>query len=187
MRNTALDAGQSAGFRTSVLMAEPLLAGFGEAAIVRPGGDRIGRRGGRWGAEISVERDRYVLTTRRLRGADLFLEGMSVTGTEQAVLATVLAEGVTTIANAAMEPHVQDVCQCLNAMGARIEGTGTHDLTIHGVGALHGADYRIGPDYLEVGSLIGLAATRSSLRIANAHPQEHRMTGSCCAIRTGHW
>lgn len=185
VRNTAPDAGHSAGIRTSVLLAAPLLARFGEAAIVRPGGDRIGRRRldthllalRALGAEIAVERDRYVLTAPRLRGADLFLDEMSVTGTEQAVLAAVLAEGVTTIANAAMEPHVQDVCHCLNAMGARIEGIGTHDLTIHGVGALHGADYRIGPDYMEVGSLIGLAAaTRSGLRIANAHPQEHRMT-----------
>ena len=147
MRNTAPDAGHSAGIRTSVLLAAPLLARFGEAAIVRPGGDRIGRRRldthllalRALGAEIAVERDRYVLTARRLRGADLFLDEMSVTGTEQAVLAAVLAEGVTTIANAAMEPHVRDVCHCLNAMGARIEGIGTHDLTIHGVDALHGA------------------------------------------------
>ena len=185
VRNAPPDAGHSAAIRTAVLLAGPLLARFGHAAIARPGGDRIGRRRldthllalQALGAEIAVERDRYVLQARKLRGADLFLDEMSVTGTEQAILAAVLAEGVTTISNAAMEPHVQDVCHCLNAMGARIEGIGTHDLVIEGVTSLHGANYRIGPDYMEVGSLIGLAAaTRSSLRIAGAHPQEHRMT-----------
>ena len=185
VRNVPPDAGHSAAIRTAVLLAGPLLARFGHAAIARPGGDRIGRRRldthllalQSLGAEIAVERDRYVLQARQLRGADLFLDEMSVTGTEQAILAAVLAEGVTTISNAAMEPHVQDVCHCLNAMGARIEGIGTHDLAIEGVTSLHGANYRIGPDYMEVGSLIGLAAaTRSSLRIAGAHPQEHRMT-----------
>ena len=185
VRNVPPDAGHSAAIRTAVLLAGPLLARFGHAAIARPGGDRIGRRRldthllalQALGTEIAVERDRYVLQARKLRGADLFLDEMSVTGTEQAILAAVLAEGVTTISNAAMEPHVQDVCHCLNAMGARIEGIGTHDLVIEGVASLHGANYRIGPDYMEVGSLIGLAAaTRSSLRIAGAHPDEHRMT-----------
>ena len=185
VRDAAPDAAESAAIRTSVLLAAPLLARFGRAEIFRPGGDRIGRRRldthllalKALGADIAVERDRYLLRASRLRGADLFLDEMSVTGTEQAVLAAVLAEGTTTIANAAMEPHVQDVCRCLNAMGARIEGIGTHDLTIAGVPALHGARYRIGPDYMEVGSLIGLAAaTGSGLRIVDAHPHEHRMT-----------
>ena len=185
VRDAAPDAAKSASIRTSVLLAAPLLARFGRAEIYRPGGDRIGRRRldthllalQALGADIAVERDRYLLRASRLRGADLFLDEMSVTGTEQAVLAAVLAEGTTTIANAAMEPHVQDVCHCLNAMGARIDGIGTHDLTIFGVPALHGARYRIGPDYMEVGSLIGLAAaTGSGLRIVDAHPHEHRMT-----------
>ena len=185
VRDAVPDAEHSGSIRTAVLLAGPLLARFGRAAIARPGGDRIGRRRldthllalQALGAEIAVERDRYVLQAPRLRGTDLFLDEMSVTGTEQAILAAVLAEGVTTVSNAAMEPHVQDVCYCLNAMGARIEGIGTHDLVIEGVASLHGANYRIGPDYMEVGSLIGLAAaTRSSLRIAGAHPHEHRMT-----------
>ena len=185
VRDAVPDAEHSSAIRTAVLLAGPLLARFGRAAIARPGGDRIGRRRldthllalQALGAEIAVERDRYVLQAPRLRGTDLFLDEMSVTGTEQAILAAVLAEGVTTVSNAAMEPHVQDVCHCLNAMGARIEGIGTHDLVIEGVASLHGASYRIGPDYMEVGSLIGLAAaTRSSLRIAGAHPHEHRMT-----------
>ena len=185
VRDAVPDAEHSSAIRTAVLLAGPLLARFGRAAIARPGGDRIGRRRldthllalQALGAEIAVEQDRYVLQAPRLRGTDLFLDEMSVTGTEQAILAAVLAEGVTTVSNAAMEPHVQDVCHCLNAMGARIEGIGTHDLVIEGVASLHGASYRIGPDYMEVGSLIGLAAaTRSSLRIAGAHPHEHRMT-----------
>ena len=185
VRDAVPDAEHSSAIRTAVLLAGPLLARFGRAAIARPGGDRIGRRRldthllalKALGAEIAVERDRYVLQAPKLRGTDLFLDEMSVTGTEQAILAAVLAEGVTTISNAAMEPHVQDVCHCLNAMGADIEGIGTHDLVIKGVASLHGASYRIGPDYMEVGSLIGLAAaTRSSLRIAAAHPHEHRMT-----------
>ena len=171
--------------RSAVLLAAPLLARFGRARIAKPGGDRIGRRRldthllalRAMGAEIDVEPGRYTLSAKRLRGCDLFLDEMSVTGTEQAILAAVLAEGTTTIANAAMEPHVQDVCRCLNAMGARIEGIGTHDLAIEGVDNLHGARFDIGPDYMEVGSLIGLAAaTRSSIRITNARPQEHRMT-----------
>ena len=185
VRDELPDAALSARIRTSVLLAAPLLARFGRAQLARPGGDRIGRRRldthllalQAMGAEIAVEQDRYVLKAKRLRGRNLFLDEMSVTGTEQAIFAAVLAEGTTTIANAAMEPHVQDVCRCLNAMGARIEGIGTHDLAIEGVAALHGARFEIGPDYMEVGSLIGLAAaTGSSIRIARAHPHEHRMT-----------
>ena len=185
VRATTPDAELSSRIRTSVLLAGPLLARFGEAQIFRPGGDRIGRRRldthllalQAMGAEVSAERDRYLLRAKRLRGGDLFLDEMSVTGTEQAIFAAVLAKGTTVISNAAMEPHVQDVCRCLNAMGARIEGIGTHDLTIEGVERLHGARYRIGPDYMEVGSLIALAAaTGSAVRIVGASPHEHRMT-----------
>ena len=171
--------------RTAVLLAGPLLARRGHATLVRPGGDRIGRRRldthllalQALGAQIELAPDRITLRADRLRGCDIFLDEMSVTGTEQAILAAVLAEGVTTLANAAMEPHVQDVCHCLNAMGAKIEGIGTHNLTIQGVSSLHGASYSIGPDYMEVGSLIGLAAaTGSGLRICQARPHEHQMT-----------
>ena len=185
VRDALPDAALSARIRSAVLLAGPLLARFGRAQISRPGGDRIGRRRldthllalQAMGAEIATEADRYVLQAKHLRGCDLFLDEMSVTGTEQAVFAAVLAEGATTISNAAMEPHVQDVCRCLNAMGARIEGIGTHDLVIHGVPALHGARFAIGPDYMEVGSLIGLAAaTGGGIRIVGAHPHEHRMT-----------
>ena len=171
--------------RTAPLLAGPLLARRGFVTIPRPGGDRIGRRRldthfqalHALGAEIDVQHDSYVLRSRRLRGTDIFLDEMSVTGTEQAIMAAVLAEGITTISNAASEPHVQDVCRCLNAMGARITGVGTNTLTIEGVDDLHSAEYTIGPDYMEVGSFIGLAAaTGSEIRIAGARAYEHRMT-----------
>lgn len=171
--------------RTATLLAGPLLARRGHAVISRPGGDRIGRRRldthflalQALGAHINMEANQFVLRTDGLRGCDLFLDEMSVTGTEQAIFAAVLAEGTTTLGNVAMEPHVQEVCHCLNAMGAKIEGIGTHNLTIEGVARLHSAAYRIGPDYMEVGSLIGLAAaTGSGLRIQEARPDQHRMT-----------
>ena len=181
----------SSRIRTAVLLAGPMLARFGRAKVYRPGGDRIGRRRldthllalQALGTEVEIEADHYVLSVprgpggRRLKGCDLFLDEMSVTGTEQAVFGAVLADGVTRISNAAMEPHVQDVCLCLNAMGANISGIGTHDLVIEGVDALHGAHFDIGPDYMEVGSLIGLAAaTGSGIRLLGARPKDHRMT-----------
>ena len=185
VRDEPPDAGLSGDIRTSVLLAGPMLWRFGRAVMARPGGDRIGRRRldthllalQALGATVRVTPTHYELTADRLVGCDMFLDEMSVTGTEQAILAAVLAEGVTTISNAAMEPHVQDVCRCLNAMGARIQGIGTHDLTIEGVDALHGTRFDIGPDYMEVGSLIGLAAaTGSGIRITDAKPTDHRMT-----------
>lgn len=171
--------------RTAPLLAGPMLARRGFVTIPRPGGDRIGRRRidthfqalEALGAQIDVAHDCYVLRCTKLRGADIFLDEMSVTGTEQAILAAALAEGTTIIRNAASEPHVQDVCKCLNAMGARISGIGTNTLTIEGVTSLHSAEYTIGPDFMEVGSFIGLAAaTGSGIRIKNARPEEHRMT-----------
>jgi UDP-N-acetylglucosamine 1-carboxyvinyltransferase len=171
--------------RASVLLAGPLLARRGFATIPRPGGDMIGRRRldthlnalRDLGVSIEVTPTAYLLHTERLRGADLFLDEMSVTGTEQAIMAAVLAEGDTMISNAASEPHVQDLCHFLNLLGARIEGIGTNRLFIQGVSSLRGGEYTIGPDFMEVASFIGLAAvTRSSLRIVGARPSEHRMT-----------
>ncbi|NTV64797.1 MAG: UDP-N-acetylglucosamine 1-carboxyvinyltransferase, partial [Oscillochloris sp.] len=171
--------------RTSPLLAGPLLARRGHVTLPRPGGDVIGRRRldthflalRTLGASVEVTPTSYILSADRLRGADIFLDEMSVTGTEQAVLAAVLAEGHTTIGNAASEPHVQDLCRCLNQMGARIVGIGTNVLEIDGVSELSGADFRIGPDFMEVGSLIGLAAvTGSELRIVGARPRDHRMS-----------
>ena len=171
--------------RTSILLAGPLLSRTGRAVLARPGGDSIGHRRldthflalRSLGAALEVTQAAYELSASRLRGHDIFLDEMSVTGTEQAVLAAVLAEGDTMIANAASEPHVQDLCRCLNAMGARISGIGTNELHIQGVDRLSSAEYTIGPDFMEVGSFIGLAAvTGSNLRIVNARPEEHRMT-----------
>jgi UDP-N-acetylglucosamine 1-carboxyvinyltransferase len=170
--------------RTSPLLAGPLLARRGFVTLPRPGGDVIGRRRldthflalRELGASVEVLPGSYVLRTDGLRGADIFLDEMSVTGTEQAVLAAVLAKGHTTIGNAASEPHVQDLCRCLNAMGAKINGIGTNLLEIDGVTQLNNAEYTIGPDFMEVGSLIGLAAvTRSELRIVGARPRDLRM------------
>jgi UDP-N-acetylglucosamine 1-carboxyvinyltransferase len=170
--------------RTSPLLAGPLLARRGFVTLPRPGGDVIGRRRldthflalRELGASVEVLPGSYVLRTDGLRGADIFLDEMSVTGTEQAVLAAVLAKGHTSIGNAASEPHVQDLCRCLNAMGAKISGIGTNVLEIEGVSRLGSANYTIGPDFMEVGSLIGLAAvTRSELRIVGARPRDLRM------------
>jgi UDP-N-acetylglucosamine 1-carboxyvinyltransferase len=129
------------------------------------------------GASIEVTPSEYVLRADRLRGADLFLDEMSVTGTEQAIMGAVVADGDTTICNAASEPHVQDLCHFLNRLGARIGGIGTNTLTISGVARLHGGEYTIGPDFMEVASFIGLAAvTGGAIRIVGARPRDHRMT-----------
>ncbi len=171
--------------RTSILLAGPLLARLGRVRLPRPGGDRIGPRPldthfqvlRALGAEVTISPHLYEARTDGLKGTEIFLEEMSVTGTEQAVLAAVLADGATTIFNAASEPHVQDLCACLSDMGARIEGAGTNTLTIQGVSRLDGTDFTLGPDYMEVGSFLGLAAvTRSALRIEGARPRDHRMT-----------
>jgi UDP-N-acetylglucosamine 1-carboxyvinyltransferase len=171
--------------RMSLLVAGPLLARLGHAELPPPGGDVIGRRRidthllalQALGARLDAGRDGYRLTASRLRGADILLDEMSVTATENVVLAAVLAEGRTIVRNAASEPHVQDLCELLTRMGAQIGGIGTNCLVIDGVERLRGADFRVGPDYLEVGSFIGLAAvTRSALRIANCRPDQHGMT-----------
>jgi UDP-N-acetylglucosamine 1-carboxyvinyltransferase len=179
------DARLARKIRASILFAGPLLARRGFATLPRPGGDVIGRRRldthllalQALGASVEVTPAAYVLHADRLRGADIFLDEMSVTGTEQAILAAVLADGTTMIGNAASEPHVQDLCNCLNALGAKISGIGTNLLTIEGVSSLGSGEYTIGPDFMEVASFIGLAAvTRSTLRIVGARPREHRMT-----------
>jgi UDP-N-acetylglucosamine 1-carboxyvinyltransferase len=179
------DTALSRRIRTSPLLAGPLLARRGHVTLPRPGGDVIGRRRldthflalRSLGASVEITPTSYILSTDRLRGADIFLDEMSVTGTEQAVMAAVLAEGHTTIGNAASEPHVQDLCRCLSLMGAKISGIGTNLLEIEGVTSLCGTDFTIGPDFMEVGSLIGLAVvTRSELRIVGARPRDHRMS-----------
>jgi UDP-N-acetylglucosamine 1-carboxyvinyltransferase len=172
--------------RASFVLAGPLLARAGRAELPVPGGDKIGRRPldthvealSALGAEIEVRPDRYVMSAPRgLFGADIFLSEMSVMATENALMAAVLAKGTTVLRNAASEPHVQDLCRLLVGMGARIEGQGSHTLTIEGVARLHGCTARVGPDYLEVGSFIALAAlTGRGVLIRGARPEEHRIT-----------
>jgi UDP-N-acetylglucosamine 1-carboxyvinyltransferase len=125
-----------------------------------------------------VDNDQYFMEApSRLKGTDIFLDEASVTGTEQAVLASVLAEGDTLICNAAAEPHVQDLCHMLNKLGAKISGIGTNTLTIRGVSKLHGGEHTIISDHIEIGSFIGLAAvTGGHLRIKKAVPEHMRMT-----------
>lgn len=167
--SSELDPELSRKIRASILLAGPLLARSGSVVLPPPGGDVIGRRRldthflalGRLGAEVEVG-DRYELRARRLHGADIFLDEPSVTGTENAILAAVTAAGTTRLRNAAAEPHVQDLCAFLGAMGAEIHGVGTHDLTIHGVEQLGGTTHRIGADHIEIGSIVGLAAITGS-------------------------
>ena len=164
-----LDADLSRKIRASILLAGPLLARTGSIMLPPPGGDVIGRRRldthflalGKLGAEVEAG-DRYELRTRRLLGADIFLDEPSVTGTENAILAAVTADGTTRLRNAAAEPHVQDLCSFLVSMGAEIEGIGSHGLVIHGVDRLGGTSHRIGADHIEIGSIIGLAAMTGS-------------------------
>ena len=173
---TSLDAAMCARIRASILLAAPLLARCGRVELSPPGGDVIGRRRldthflalAELGATHEFT-DRISFSTKGLRGADVFLDEPSVTGTENAVMAAVAATGTTTLRNAASEPHVQDLCQFLVALGAKIQGIGTNLLTIHGGAPLTGGTHEIGPDHIEVGSFIGLAAvTRSELRIERA-------------------
>ena len=168
--------------RASILFAGPLLARYGKVSMPPPGGDVIGRRRldthflalTELGAQVKIN-GHFLFTANKLIGQDIFLDEASVTATENAVMAAVTAEGETVITNAASEPHVQDLCKLLNAMGAQITGIGSNILTIQGVAELHGAEYRIVADYMEVGSFIGLAAvTRGSLTITDINPPDMR-------------
>ena len=170
--------------RASILLAGPLLARCGSVTLPPPGGDVIGRRRldthffafEQLGATFTAG-EHYTLTAKELRGRDIFLDEPSVTGTENAMCAAALAKGTTIFRNAASEPHVQDLAHFLIGMGAKIEGIGTNTLTVHGVDRLHGCTHTIGPDHIEVGSFIGLAAvTRSELRIADAGVEHLRST-----------
>ncbi|AEJ60338.1 UDP-N-acetylglucosamine1-carboxyvinyltransferase [Spirochaeta thermophila DSM 6578] len=170
--------------RASILFAGPLLARTGKAVLSPPGGDVIGRRRldthflalSALGARVEID-GVFRLTAHRLVGDEIFLDEASVTATENAIMAAVLAEGTTVIRNAASEPHVQDLCHMLNQMGAQISGIGSNVLTIEGVERLSGTTFAIGSDYMEVGSFIGLAAvTRGDVVIENADPQHLRMT-----------
>jgi UDP-N-acetylglucosamine 1-carboxyvinyltransferase len=159
--------------RASILFAGPLLARAGEAVLPPPGGDVIGRRRldthflalKELGAEVTVKNE-YRFSAKKLTGAGIFLDEASVTATENAIMAASLASGETILTNAASEPHCQDLCRMLNAMGAKIEGVGSNILRITGVEKLGGCEFTIGADYMEAGSFIGLAAvTRGEIEI----------------------
>ena len=167
-----------AELRGSVLMIGPLLARMGKAVIAKPGGDKIGRRRldthflgfEKLGATFNriAERDVFEISAKQLKGTSMLLDEASVTGTANIIMAAVLAKGTTTIYNAACEPYVQQLCHLLNHMGANIKGIASNLLTIEGVEQLHGAEHRILPDMIEVGSFIGMAAMcGDGIRIKN--------------------
>ncbi len=182
IRSSDIPAALSKKIRASILFAGPLVARTGKAVMPPPGGDVIGRRRvdthflalQELGARIEVEGP-FTFTANKLVGADIFLDETSVTATENAVMAAVLAEGHTIINNAASEPHVQDLCNMLVSMGAKITGIGSNILHIDGVKKLHGTDFAIGPDFMEIGSYIGLAAaTKGSITITGVNPKDMR-------------
>ena len=177
---TELDEELCREIRASILLAGPLLARCGRATVPPPGGDVIGRRRidthmhalAALGADYTVGR-RYELSGPSLRGTGMFLDEASVTGTENAVMAASLASGETLIGNAACEPHVQDLCRFLVALGARIEGVGSNLLRIEGTDRLGGGTFRICPEHIEVASFIGLAAvTGSEITIEDTVPED---------------
>lgn len=163
--------------RASILVLGPLLARFGEARVSLPGGCAIGSRPvdlhikglQAMGAEIHIEHGYIHATARKLQGARIFFDVVSVTGTENLMMAATLAEGVTVLENAAREPEVVDLADCLRAMGALISGDGTDTITINGVGKLHAATHRIMPDRIESGTfLVAAAATGGSITLRDA-------------------
>ena len=169
---------KGSGLRGSTMIIGPMLARFGRAYMPKPGGDKIGRRrmdthflgfenlGAKF--EYDHETENFKVTADKLKGTYMLLDEASVTGTANIVMAAVLAEGTTTIYNAACEPYLQQLCKMLNQMGAKISGVGSNLLTITGVTSLSGTSHRILPDMIEIGSFIGLAAmTKSEITIKN--------------------
>ena len=170
---------KGASLRGSIMVVGPLLARFGKGYIPKPGGDKIGRRRldthflgfQNLGAEFDYDKNTNFYKAHSpngLKGTFMLLDEASVTGTANIIMAAVLAEGQTTIYNAACEPYIQQLCEMLNSMGAKISGIGSNKIIIDGVTILHGCKHRILPDMIEIGSFIGLAAmTKSEIRIKN--------------------
>jgi len=182
IKSSEIPAEQAKKIRASILFAGPILARTGKAILPPPGGDVIGRRRldthflvlTELGSKVKVG-EKFTFTAKSLAGADIFLDEASVTATENAIMAAVLAKGKTILTNAASEPHVQDLCRMLVTMGAQIEGIGSNILIINGVKQLSGCDFEIGPDFMEVGSFIGLAAvTGGDLHIKGARHEDMR-------------
>jgi UDP-N-acetylglucosamine 1-carboxyvinyltransferase len=179
-----LDQGICRRIRASILLAGPMLAREGKIRLPTPGGDVIGRRRvdthilalQALGAKVAYQR-MFDMQADKLTGADILLDEASVTATENTIMAAVLAKGQTVLHNAASEPHVQDLCQFLNALGAKIHHIGSNVLKIEGVAKLHGGEYTLGADYLEVASFIGAAAvTGGEIRIRGAQPAHLAMS-----------
>jgi UDP-N-acetylglucosamine 1-carboxyvinyltransferase len=177
---TRIDRDLATKMRASIVFAGPMLGRCGEVYLPAPGGDAIGERRldshvvalQRLGAQITLEQGAFHMRAGRLQGVDILLPEASVTATENALMAAALAHGTTVIRNAASEPHVQDLCRMLSAMGAQVDGAGSNRLVIQGVERLHGAETRIGADFMEVGSFIGAAAmTGGSITIREADPE----------------
>ncbi len=180
VEKTDLDADLSREIRASFLLAGPLLARFGRVAIPRPGGDVIGRRRldthvhafAALGAKVALD-GVYELTAKSLSGTRMYLDEASVMGTENAIMASVLARGETVLGHAACEPHIQDLCRFLVSLGADIRGVGSNVLHIGGVDSLGGGEFRIGPDHIEVASFVGLAAaTGGEVVIEGVEPDD---------------
>jgi UDP-N-acetylglucosamine 1-carboxyvinyltransferase len=176
---TSLDPDLCKKIRASILLAGPVTARAGELHLPPPGGDVIGRRRvdthmlaiQKLGAEIGYDRT-FHFRAEKLTGADILLDEASVTATENAIMAAAMAKGHSVIRNAASEPHIQELCHFLNLLGANIENIGSNTLHISGVDRLHGGEFTIGPDYLEVVSFIGAAAvTHGSITIKDAGVQ----------------
>ncbi len=165
--------------RASILVLGPMVARFGQARVSLPGGCAIGMRPVNlhikglqaMGAEIDIEHGYVVAKANRLKGARIFMDLVTVTGTENLMMAAALADGTTVLENAAREPEVVDLANCLIAMGARIEGAGTDVITVHGVEKLHGADYRVMPDRIEAGTyLVAAVATGGRIKLRDMRP-----------------
>ncbi|TMC49037.1 MAG: UDP-N-acetylglucosamine 1-carboxyvinyltransferase [Chloroflexi bacterium] len=184
IENVSVDATLTRRMRGSLLLLGALVARAGEASIARPGGDDIGMRrveqhleGLRaMGAEVSEEGDAYVARARRLRGTRIDLDIPTVTGTENLMMAAVLADGITVISNAAREPHVVDLARCLVGMGARITGVGTELIVIEGSGSLlHGTEHSVTTDYIEAGTyMVAAAATQGDVVAERMRPTDVR-------------
>ena len=177
---TDLDADLAREIRASFLLAGPLLSRFGRVTVPPPGGDVIGRRRldthvhafTSLGADVVID-GVFELSSNGLRGARMYLDEASVMGTENAIMAAVLAEGETVLGNAACEPHIQDLCRFLVSLGAQIEGIGSNVLRIHGVRELGGGEHRVGPDHIEVASFVGLgAATGGEVVVEDVEPDD---------------
>jgi UDP-N-acetylglucosamine 1-carboxyvinyltransferase len=180
LTRTDLDAELAREIRASFLLAGPLLARFGRVTVPPPGGDVIGRRRldthvhafAALGADVHID-GVYELTSDGLRGTRMYLDEASVMGTENAIMAAVLADGETVLGNAACEPHIQDLCRFLVSIGADIEGIGSNVLHIHGRSELRGGEFRIGPDHIEVASFVGLAAaTGGEVVVTDVEPDD---------------